>query len=69
MKVYTVNKNVSAHYSDAEKYQRLLDGVPRPPGLPTFLAEFHENQRIKTIVDARREARRKRYLRMMRNRQ
>jgi hypothetical protein len=67
MKVYTTNKNVAAHYSDEEKYQRLLDAVPRT-ALPTFLAEFHERRRIQTIVEARKAERRERYKRRYLNR-
>lgn len=67
MKVYTANKNVAAHYSDEEKFQRLVEGTPRA-GLPTFLAEFHERQKIKAVVDARKALRRKKYERSYRKR-
>lgn len=67
MKVYTANKNVAAHYSDEEKYQRMVDATPRV-GLPKFLVEFHERQRINAIVETRKAVRRNSYLRMMRNR-
>lgn len=62
MKVYTVSKAVEPYYSDEEKYQRLLEGVPRT-GLPPFLAEFHRMQDVRAIVEAKKQIRRKRYLR------
>lgn len=67
MKVYTTNKNVAAHYSDEEKYQRLVDGTPRA-GLPAFLAEFHDRQKIRAEVSVRKAAHRKKYQRSYRNR-
>lgn len=65
MKIYTTNKNIAQHYSDQEKWDRMMEGLPRT-ALPPFLVDFHRRQKICDVVEARKRVRRKRYLRRMR---